>query len=152
MATAEFEPEPPLARLLLLGSRWFDNRSLEELERRGWPRLSPSQSLVFAFLEEGGVAQAELARRVGHTRQATHELVHGLCRTGLVELCEDPRRRGGRLVCLTDSGRQFARDAYRILVELEAGLGAARVATLRQLLAPFDEPKTTATLPADHER
>ena len=48
-------PEPPLARLLLLASRWFDTRSVAELETRGWPRLSPAQSLVFAFLEEDGM-------------------------------------------------------------------------------------------------
>jgi DNA-binding MarR family transcriptional regulator len=140
MADEQFGPEPPLARLLLLASRWFDSRLLDQLERSGWPRLSPSQSLLFAYLEDGGVAQAELARRVGHTRQATHELVHGLCRIGLLELCPDPRRKGGRLVCLTDAGRRFAVDAYGVLMKLEEGLGAERVATLRRLLAPFDEP------------
>ena len=141
MAAEQFGPEPPLARLLLLASRWFDSRSLDQLERSGWPRLSSSQSLLFAYLEDGGIAQAELARRVGHTRQATHELVHGLCRIGLLELCPDPRRKGGRLVCLTDAGRRFAVDAYGVLMQLEEGLGAQRVAALRRLLAPFDEPK-----------
>jgi DNA-binding MarR family transcriptional regulator len=135
---AASDADPPLARLLLLASRWFDAQSLAELERQGWPRLSSAQSLVFAFLEEGGVPPAELARRLGNTRQATHELVQGLCRIGLLELGVDPNRRGGRLVLLTERGMQFAHAGYRVLTELEARLGARRVRTLRRLLADFD--------------
>lgn len=131
-------PEPPLARLLLLASRWFDTRSVAELETRGWPRLSPAQSLVFAFLEEDGVSPAELARRLGHTRQATHELVNGLCKLGLVDLDADPQRRGGRLVVLTARGLELALDGYRVLRGLEAEFGAERAGQLRELLADFD--------------
>lgn len=129
---------PPVARLLLLASRWFDNRSLDELERRGWPRLSPAQSLVFAFLEVDGVSPAELARRLGQSRQATHELVNGLCRLGLLDLQHDPDRRGGRLVLLTDRGLEFAVAGYEVLRGLEEQFGTERAARLRDLLADFD--------------
>lgn len=138
MREREFGAAPPLARLLLLASRWFDVRSRDELERRGWPRLSAAQSLLFAHLAEDGVTAAELARRLGNSRQATHELVQGLVRLGLLELTDDPRRRGGRLVCLTPAGRNLALDAYEILEELEAGLGADRAGALRTVLLDLD--------------
>lgn len=148
-------PEPPLARLLLMSSRWFDARSLAELERLGWPRLSPAQSLVFAHLERDGVSPAELARRLGHTRQATHELVAGLSRLGLLVVEDDPHRRGGRRVVLTEQGLAFAGAGYRVLTDIEATLGARRVRTLRRLLAdigdgpvPTDRPGPGATPPA----
>jgi DNA-binding MarR family transcriptional regulator len=136
----ELGPEPPLARLLLFAGRWFDARSREELERRGWPRLTAAQSLLFAQLGDDQVPPAELARRLGHTRQATSELVDGLVRLGLLARGDDPARRGGRLVCITPRGRALAADAYQVLLDLEAGLGARRVRALRRHLAVFDGP------------
>ncbi|MFQ1001977.1 MarR family winged helix-turn-helix transcriptional regulator [Modestobacter sp. SSW1-42] len=133
-------PDPPLARLLLLASRWFDARSRDLLEQEGWPRLSPAQPLLFAVLDEGGTPPAELARRLGNSRQATGQLIDGLHRLGLVELVDNPRRRGGRLVRYSARGQELRAAAYRILTELEASLGARRARTLRRLLAEFTSP------------
>ena len=131
------ELEPPLALLLLLASRWFDHRSLAELARRGWPRLSSAQSLLFAYIDEAGTPPAELARRLGNSRQATHQLVHGLVQLGLLEVGEDPGRRRGRLVRPSDEGMALATEAATILRELETSLGADRARVLRELLAGF---------------
>lgn len=139
MDDGDFGPQPPLARLLLFASRWFDTQSLAELERRGWPRLSSAQSLVFAHLRDDGLAPAELARRLGQTRQSTQDLVGGLVRLGLVEVLDDPARRGRRLVRTTPRGRALAVEAYGILMALESSLGVRRVSTLRRLLGEFDE-------------
>jgi len=127
------EPEPPLALLLLNASRWFDRRLLSELESRGWPRLSPAQSLVFAHLDPAGTSPAELARRLGTARQSTHELVAALQTAGLLALQDDPGRRRGRLVTLTPQGRALAADARAVLYDLERGLGP-RAAVLREVL------------------
>lgn len=85
---------------------------------------------MFAHLSEDGVAPSELARRLGHTRQATQELVQGLVQLDLVRMAHDPTRRGGRLVQLTDSGPRLALDAYGILMDLETELGSRRSSTL----------------------
>jgi len=53
---------------------------------------------------------------------------------------DDPARRGGRLVELTPDGRRLARDARRILDELEGRLGAERASGLRALLAGLGGP------------
>ncbi len=127
-------PPEPLALLLLRASRWFDRQLLDRLEQRGWPRLTPAQSLVFAHLDPNGVAPATLARRLGTSRQAIQDLVAGLARHGLLELSADPARQRGRLVTLTSTGRTLARDARAILTELEDSLGAERACALRQLL------------------
>jgi DNA-binding MarR family transcriptional regulator len=125
----------PLARMLLLASRWFDRQVLTALEARGWPRLSPAQSLLFAHLGDDVISPAELARRLGNTRQTTHGLIEGLQRLDLVGVHENPRRHGRTLVCITPRGRALATDAYRILAELEERLGTERVEALRRLLA-----------------
>lgn len=126
--------EVPLALLLLRASRWFDARLLERLRLRGWPALSPAQSLVFAHLSEGHLAPAQLARRLGTSRQATHQLLQGLVEMGLLEIAADPARRGGRLVVLTPAGRGIARDAAAVLADLETTFGADRSRQLRALL------------------
>ncbi|MGY1728977.1 MarR family winged helix-turn-helix transcriptional regulator [Geodermatophilus sp. SYSU D01062] len=125
--------ELPLAHLLLQAGRSFDAVLRDELADQGWPRLSAAQSLVFAFLEPGGTAPAELARRLGTTRQAQQDLVAGLVRLGLVETVADPARSRGRLVRLTSAGRRLARDAGAVLAGLEEDLGE-HAAELRRLL------------------
>lgn len=127
-------PTLPLALLLLRASRWFDQQLLQGLQQRGWPALSPAQSLVFAHLDAAGIPPAELARRLGQTRQATADLVRGLVHHDLLALDANPARRGGRLVVLTDRGRALVADARRLLAELETAYGPERVQALRALL------------------
>jgi DNA-binding MarR family transcriptional regulator len=124
----------PLALLLLRASRWFDRQLLEGLQERGWPALSPAQSLVFAYLDVDGVPPAELARRLGQTRQATSDLVRGLVHHDFVTVVANPRRRGGRLVLLSERGRALVRDATELLADLESSFGTDRVRALRELL------------------
>lgn len=132
-------PQQPLARLLLIAARWFDARSLDELERQGWPRLSPAQSTVFAHLDTRGIAPVELARRLGRSRQATHELIQGLVRLGVVAVHDDPGRSGRTRVCLTEAGLRLSVAGYRVLVDLERQLDEEDVSTLRRVLARFDD-------------
>jgi len=131
---------PPLALALLHASRWFDAQLLEQLEQRGWPRLGPAQSLVFAHLPGEGISPAALARRLGTSRQAAHELVAGLHRHGLLEVVADPHRRGGGLVVLTATGRALAHDAREVLAGLEEPLGRERVEALHELLGALAAP------------
>lgn len=121
--------------MLMRAARWFDLNSLAELEKRGWPRLSPAQSLLFAHLDEQGTPPAEVARRLSQTRQATQDLVAGLTRLGLLVVTDDPARRGGRLVCLTVAGRDLVGDAYSILMAMEAAVGSQLVERLRARLS-----------------
>ena len=123
----------PLAHLLLTAGRSLDARVREELAARGWPRLSGAQSLVFAYLDADGTPPAELARRLGTSRQAAQDLVAGLARLDLLETVAVPARRVGRLVRLTATGRALAVDARAVFGALEAGLGG-RAADLRRLL------------------
>ncbi|KQO64322.1 MarR family winged helix-turn-helix transcriptional regulator [Curtobacterium sp. Leaf261] len=132
--------ELPLALLLLRASRWFDGHLLEALQAEGWPRLMPAQSLVFAQLAPGGIAPAELARRLRISRQATQELVAGLAVQDVLEVVDDPARSRGRLVRLTPHGRRLTAAARAILNDLEHQLGDRRSAALRELLTPFASP------------
>ena len=134
-------PQVPLALLLLRASRWFDRQLLAGLADRGWPTLSPAQSLVFAYLDPGGTTPAELARRLGQSRQATQQLIQGLLTHDLLALTPNPARRGGLLIRLTNRGRALTEDARQLLQILEEQLGAAHVEALRIHLDRFHEPE-----------
>lgn len=130
----------PLGLLLLRASRWLDALLLDELTAEGWPRLTPAQTLVFAYLDHGGTAPSELARRLGQSRQAAAQLVAGLQRLDLVSVVDDRHRRRGRLVMPTDRGLGLAADAAAIYSAMEVRLGRDEVHAVRTALGrlPLD--------------
>ncbi len=129
---------PPLALVLLHASRWFDQRLRAQLVDHGWPHLSAAQSLVFAQLPDSGLSPAELARRLGTSRQAASELIAGLVQLDLLALVPDPTRRRGRIVRLTTTGCALAAEAGRILAVLEHTLDDELVRQMHTALSALD--------------
>lgn len=131
-------PPVNLGRLLLSGFRWFDDGLRRNLAARGWPPISSGQSLVFAHLDPGGTTISELARRIGVTRQAVHQMTTALAAAGLVELRPCPGDARSRLVILTPKGRRSVPLALAIFDQLEkllaARIGKRRAADLRVAL------------------
>jgi DNA-binding MarR family transcriptional regulator len=113
-----------LGNLLLGGFRWFDTALLNELARAGFTELRRPHSLVFAVLDQSGPTRiAEVARRLGITRQSAHQTVQELREMGLVELVRDPTNASARLVVPTSLGKRSIRTARRRYAELERELG-----------------------------
>lgn len=131
--------QAPILLLLLKASRVLDRRLLAALVEEGWPPLSTAQSMLFGTLDRAGTPPAELARRMGTTRQATHDLVGGLARLELVHVIDDPDRRRGRLVALTQRGSELAVAGRRILARLEDELDPDVARSLRTSLARLVE-------------
>lgn len=129
----------PLGRLLLDAFSWFDEGLLASLAAGGWPRLTPAQSLVMAHLDAEGTRSAEVARRVGVSRQAIHRTVAELAELGLVSLEEDPANASARLVVLTDLGRATVTAALATFQAIESALaqrlGERDIASLRRILS-----------------
>jgi len=127
-----------LARLLLERFRWFDDALRVRLAARGLPELTTAESMVFPYLDDGGTRPAELARRLGITRQSAQVLVRGLQRKGLVDLIDDPDDGRSKLITLTASGLRSVPIALETFDELErelaARIGAQNMAALRRAL------------------
>lgn len=136
--------QPPLLLLLLRAGRVLDRRLLAGLTARGWPALSTAQSMLIGALDREGTSPADLSRRMGTTRQATHDLVGGLVRLDLVRVVDDPGRRRGRLVELTEQGRELAAAGREILEQIEDDLDPDVASALRdslaRLIADDDQP------------
>jgi DNA-binding MarR family transcriptional regulator len=132
--------------LLLAGAkRWFDDALMASMRAAGEQPLSSAQGQVFALLDPDGTTVAELARRLGVTRQTTHQAVHGLLALGLLEQVPDPSSARNRLIRITAEGVRVHRRAQATLAVIEDALaeriGAEAATALRTALTlPRGEP------------
>ncbi|MEB3966081.1 MarR family transcriptional regulator, partial [Streptomyces kunmingensis] len=111
-----------LPQLLGEARRWFEEGMLAALESEGVAPVTPPQVQLFAALDEDGTTVAELARRMGVTRQTVHQAVHALVGAGLLEQIPDPSSARQRLIRRTAEGRHAHERARRALERLEGRL------------------------------
>jgi DNA-binding MarR family transcriptional regulator len=117
---------------------------MTRLEDAGWPRMTINQVLMFAHLETGGVTAAELARRMGMSRQSMQKNLDRLLELDLVTLQPHPHDRRSSMVTSTAAGKRFSRLVAQTLDgferRLEAALGTNTVNDARRVLtADLDE-------------
>jgi DNA-binding MarR family transcriptional regulator len=103
------EPSDPpgfeLALLLLHGFRVLIDELHAELARQGHPDMRPMHGFVFQAIGPGGTTAAQLARRLGVTKQAAGKTIDHLERLGYLERGPDPTDARRKVVRLT--GRAF---------------------------------------------
>src|SRR3712207_1094067 len=111
----------------------------EQIAARGHPDVRAPHDDVFQFLDAGGTRVSVLAERAQITKQSMAELVAHLERHGYVERVPDPADGRAKLVRATDRGREVYAIARGLVAdvqaELDARVGAQRMALLRELLA-----------------
>lgn len=133
------EAPAPMGQLLLRAFGWFDEALLARLAEDGWPELTRSQSLLMSQVPAEGIRSAELARRVGVTRQAVSQTLAELEAHGLLERRADPTNASAQLVSLTRRGRASVDAALAIFAELEDELarriGVTAAQNLRRALS-----------------
>ncbi|MCP2167160.1 MarR family winged helix-turn-helix transcriptional regulator [Goodfellowiella coeruleoviolacea] len=127
-----------LPQLLGDARRWFEDALTQALAEAGAAPVSPTQLGLFAVLDEQGTTVAELARRMGVTRQTAHQAAHGLIGLGLLEQVADPSSARQRLIRRTAEGRRTHQQAELLLARLEHALarriGADTLTALRTAL------------------
>lgn len=136
---------PNVPQLLASAKRWFDDALDSSMRRSGEQPVTVAQAAVFASLDAAGTSVAELARRIGNTRQSVHQAVHGLIAMGLLEQVPDPASARNRLVRVTDEGERVHRKALRTIAAVERELadriGRDAVKALRDGLdQPWGDP------------
>lgn len=134
----QYRRGPSLPARLLAAADWFNEALSARMEAAGWPFLSRSQSLVFVSIDDAGTRPAELARRLGITRQSMQELLRKLLDQELVTVEVDPSDGRATIVRLAPRAHLLGRDAAIINASIEAELaeriGADAVAQLRSVL------------------
>jgi DNA-binding MarR family transcriptional regulator len=111
---------------------------IERLAERGHRQLRPCHGVILSHLDDDGVRATELARLTAQHKQYVGRLIDELEELGYVQRRPDPSDRRGKLVVLTERGRDEQREADLILAEIEARhaarIGARRYADFRRLL------------------
>ena len=129
---------PPLVVLLREGFRWFTDRLNSQAVAGGDKRISTSAGLLMSYLEPGGVRAADIARKMGVSRQHVHTVVRELVEAGVLTQRPDPRSGRDILVSTTAEGERRRLQALVHLAKLESELterlGADDLALLRSLL------------------
>jgi DNA-binding MarR family transcriptional regulator len=100
--------------------------------------VSPSNSTLLGLLGPDGMPMANLARLMGVSTPAIHQMVHHLVTLGLLEVAPNPRSGRSKLVLLTPEGAIRRQEALELLADLEDELvrriGRRRVTALRDAL------------------
>jgi DNA-binding MarR family transcriptional regulator len=132
----ETAPEP-LAKLFWRAHHWFRAAVTAGLDDSGGA-VSPANATLLSQLEPGGMPMADLARLMGVSTPAIHQMVHHLVTLGLLEVVPNPRSGRSKLVVLTPEGLTRRRHAMELLAEVEDELahriGQRRVTALRAAL------------------
>lgn len=114
-----------VAQLLFKCARLVNERAIERVNRESGPKppLRASHTALFPHLTSEGTRGADLAKKLGVTKQAISQLVAELEYWGVVEQVEDPKDGRAKLVRFTPQGEQGLLQGLAVLGSLEAELG-----------------------------
>lgn len=130
---------PYLRTLLLRRTEWMESRVLEAASRNGYGGITPAMNRLFGHMRSRPVGLSDLARQLGVSRQAVHEVVGQAQELGLVEVVASQGDARVKLVRFTEAGwamsETAARELRAIEVALAAQIGERDLETLRRILS-----------------
>jgi DNA-binding MarR family transcriptional regulator len=109
-------------RGLLHAYYWADESLQNLLRSSGWPTLSPSQSMIMVNVSDGVTRPAELARRLGVSRQAIQQTLAEMEKMGLLDLRRDPDDARAKIVQFSPKGASIQRAAQESIRTIDAEL------------------------------
>ena len=119
----EAKKRQSVAQLLFKCARLVNERALSRVNLRAeGPALRASHTALFPHLDAEGVRGAELAKKLGVTKQAISQLVTELEEWGVVEQIADPKDGRAKLVRFSKKGERSLLYGLSVLGELETEL------------------------------
>ena len=134
-----------VAQLLFKCARLVNEQAIERVNRTlgNSPPLRASHTALFPHLSSEGVRGADLAKKLGVTKQAISQLVTELEEWGVVEQVSDPLDGRAKLVRFTPKGERGLLQGLAILNTLETELtnkiGKRRMDQLHTALLALEE-------------
>jgi DNA-binding MarR family transcriptional regulator len=108
-----------LMRWTLRAFYWLDESLQNLLEQDGWSRASHTQTMIILAVGEGINRPSELARHLGISRQAIHQVINELIRNGLVTLADDPDDRRSKIVSFSPKAVKIRQSAIKAVQAIE---------------------------------
>lgn len=127
---------------------WFEVGLQAYMREAGWPTVTRPQVMVLIAIAQGARRNAEVARRLGITRQSVGQTIAEMVELGLVEMTPDPEDGRANILSISELGerrRKDSRDAISLIArELSRRIGAEHVQALdAALAADWGEPVVT---------
>jgi DNA-binding MarR family transcriptional regulator len=123
---------------LVRAARAWETAFIDGVVAAGHPWFAEARGRLIQHIPATGIAQSELVRRAGVTKQAVQQHLDGLEADGIVVRVADAEDRRGRRVEFTKAGRRalVAIDAVKGEVEddLARQLGAGQMVALKSAL------------------
>lgn len=117
---------------------WMDESLQASLEAAGWERMNRTKSMIMISVTVGINRPAFLARNLGVSRQAIHQLLQAMRDDGLLELVPDPADRRAKIVQFSAVADKIREDAEKAVIgiedELANRIGRAQLKQLKQVL------------------
>ncbi|WP_372864494.1 MarR family winged helix-turn-helix transcriptional regulator [Spongiibacter sp.] len=101
---------------------WVDESLQKSLEAAGWERMNRTRSMIMLSVTAGINRPADMARNLGVSRQAIHQLLQGLKDENILELIADPKDKRAKIVQFSPEADAIRGDAQRIVVGIEEEL------------------------------
>jgi DNA-binding MarR family transcriptional regulator len=118
MSTPADPPGFELPLLLLHGFRVLIDELHAELARQGHPDARPMHGFVFQAIGPDGTTAAQLARKLGVSKQAAGKTIDHLERLGYVERGPDPADARRKVVRLTGRALDMLHRSARVFDDL----------------------------------
>ena len=116
---------------------------VDNLSDRGYRGVTTADLRFLGELEKRPSHAAEIARRLGVSRQAVRKSVKCLSNLGLIRQVSDPDAPNQKIIHFTDLGKWLMDDAREVLETLDQRLtrrlGIGRIESLAQMLAEPDQ-------------
>ena len=114
-----------LAQVLFKTARLVNEEGIRRLREVSGHDVRMAHTTLFPHIDFDGVRLTELARRVGHTKQAVAQVVDELVEMGALEKVKDPSDGRAKLIRFSAEGRPGLLAGLVVLGSIESELGAA---------------------------
>jgi DNA-binding MarR family transcriptional regulator len=134
-----------VAQLLFKCARLMNEMAIERVNQQlgSVPALRASHTALFPHLGSEGVRGADLAKKLGVSKQAVSQLVTELEEWGVVEQVVDPKDGRAKLVRFTKKGERALLHGLSVLQglerELEGQIGKRRMQELHTALLALEK-------------
>lgn len=140
---------------LLQAFYWMDEGLQNHFRAAGLPEVTRTQSMIMTNISCGVTRPAELARRLGISRQAVQQLLADMQERKLVVLRPDPADARAKVVRFNSRGEALGRVTMLALERIDdaitSRLGTRALSELRRVLLVGDWGPPVAAAPKDLE-
>jgi DNA-binding MarR family transcriptional regulator len=109
-------------RTIMHAFYWLDDGLQAYMARQAGLSVPRAQSMIMVCIGDGVQRQADLAERLGVSKQAVQQALKELVAKGLVTISADPQNGRRRIVEFTERGQNMRDIARTGLLELEGEL------------------------------